>query len=304
MRLTVYTWICLFILGFHAISCGNKNVSIQSANSSVLDSNIKEELFVWMDHAWIYENTDMRSGLIAEVKAGEKLALTGETSATKVKVNLRGVDFEDVWVKVKTTDGKEGWIFKGMLTSDEARANNMNDFTIVPGTRVGKVQLTGKKEDVEKIYGKEFVKEGEIFFPEGMSAKGFYVFKDSPLELQCVTNEKTGAIQTILIRQPNAAWSTAEGVKIGTLLDDLVKMNSKPITFNGFGWDYGGTVSSFNKGNLSIYENNLGLSLGEPDNLAGLDEFMGDNDCSTANRKILGKGVKVAEISVFEGAVM
>lgn len=52
----------------------------------------------------------------------------------------------------------------------------------------------------------------------------------------------------------NSEWEEAEdegftfpsksGIKIGTTLQELEKINGKAITFFGFGWDYGGMVTS------------------------------------------------------------
>lgn len=298
MKFTVYSLIGLILLAFSINSCGNKKVSAADANSSIIDSNKQQELFVWVENARIRKEPDLNAEVISEIKGGEKVVLTGETSNTKIKVKLRGVEFEDVWVNVKTSDEREGWIFKGMLTDDAEKALAMNDFVISPDHSIGRVKLGDKMIDVENIYGTEFIKKGDIFFPEGMSAKGFYLFKDSPLELQCVTNEKTDIIEIILIRQPGSNWSTKEGIKIGTKLDELVKINGSPIRFTGFGWDYGGNVMDFGSGKLSEYEGRLGIELGEPDDIDGLNEFMGDTECSTSNKKILGKGVKVVEMSI------
>ncbi len=304
MKFTAYSFIGLILLTFAINSCGNKKVSATDANSSIIDSNKQQELFVWVENARIRKEPDLNAEVIVEIKGGEKVVLTGETSNNKIKVKLRGVEFEDVWVKVKTSDEKEGWIFKGMLTDDAEKALSMNDFLILPDHSIGKVKLGDRKEDVQKIYGDVFIKEGDIFFPEGMSAKGFYLFKDSPLELQCVTDEKTGIIDIILIRQPSSNWATTEGIKIGTTLDDLVKMNAKPISFSGFGWDYGGNILDFNNGKLTDLEGRLAIELSEPDDINGLEEFLGDTQCSTSNKKILGKGVKVVQISISIGSAI
>lgn len=301
MKFTYYLPVALILWAFTMSSCGSKKVSPSDANSSIIDSNKKQDLFVWVENARIRNQPDLNAEVVAEVAGGNKVTLTGEESSNKIKVKLRGVEFEDVWAKVITVDQKEGWIFKGMLTDDSEKALAMNDFAIVPEKSVGRIKIGDRKEDVEKIFGTSFIQDGDIFFPEGMTAKGFYIFKDSPLELQCVTNEKTGTIDNIMIRQPSSNWSTSDGIKIGMKLDDLARINGKPITFSGFGWDYGGFILSFNNGKLSQFDAGMTLSLGEPDNLDGLEEFMGDVECSTANKKILGKGVKVVEISIFGG---
>ena len=303
MKLTAYTFMGMLLLGFLNFSCGKKNGGISGANDNTIDSTRLEELFVWVENARIRKEADLNAEVITEIKGGEKVTLTGEISTNKIKIKLRGVDFEDVWVKVTTSTGKEGWVFKGMLTDDETQATAMNDFLIVPGIGVGQVRIGNTQKDVEKIFGEQFITSGIIYDKE-FDWPGFYIFKNSPHELQCAVDEKTGNVFNIIIRQPGGYWATAEGVKIGTKLDDLVKMNGKPISFSGFGYVYAGTLRSFNKGKLSIYQDNLGIVIGEPDNLEGLDEFMGDKDCSTSNKKILDKGVKVAEINIFAGAIL
>lgn len=286
----------LLIIGFG--SCGRSSGSLQGANSSVVDPELKKDLFVWVENARVRKEPDLKADVIAEIKGGEKLSLTGEVSNSKIKVNLRGVDFEDVWAKVKTSEGKEGWIFKGMLIEDENKAKAMNDFLIVPGERVGQIKLLSGQEDAEKIFGKEFVTEGDIYISEGITKKGFYLFKNSPLELQCPLDDNK-KIFGIYVRQPGGNWATKEGVKMGTSLDELAKLNEKPIKFNGFGWDFGGLVYDFNNGKLESYYSALSIVLGEPDSVEELNEYMGDVECSTADKKILGKGVKVAELAVF-----
>jgi SH3-like domain-containing protein len=298
MKFSSYFFLMALLLGIGFVSCGRNSSSLHGANSSVVDPALQKDLFVWVENARVRKEPDLKAEVIAEIKGGEKLSLTGEVSTNKIKVNLRGVDFEDVWAKVKTSEGQEGWIFKGMLTEDENKAKAMNDFLIVPGERIGQIKLLSGQEDAEKIFGKEFVAEGDIYIGEGVTKKGFYLFKNSPLELQCPLDENK-KIFGIYVRQPGGNWATKEGVKMGTTLDELAKLNERPIKFNGFGWDFGGLVYDFNKGKLEAYYSSLSIVLGEPDNIEGLDEFMGDVECTTANNKIMGKGVKVAELAVF-----
>src|SRR4051812_22426210 len=46
-------------------------------------------------------------------------------------------------------------------------------------------------------------------------------------------------------------WRLAGGIKIGTSLQTLQKLNGKPFTLAGFEWDYAGTVLSWNGGKLA-----------------------------------------------------
>lgn len=61
----------------------------------------------------------------------------------------------------------------------------------------------------------------------------------------------------------SSAWHTSNGVKIGSGLSDLVRLNGKKINFYGFGWDYGGTITSYNDGALEHSRIFYMLSLGE-----------------------------------------
>lgn len=300
MKIRVVFSLTLIILGFAAASCGKKGTGNNQNNTT--DSTQIQELFVWVENARVRKTPDLNGEVITEIKGGEKIILTGEQSDTKIKVKLRGVDFEDVWVKVKLSEGNEGWIFKGMLTDDETRAKDMNDFAIVPGVGVGKVYVHKKQEDVERIYGKEFVTAGKIYGAEGAEFPGFYVFKNSPLELQCVISETDSTIDVIKITQPGSNWISEDGIKIGTTLDELVRLNGQPITFSGFGWDYGGWIYQYGSGKLAKLDGKMGICLGEPDDLTGLEGFQGDHDCSTRDKRILGKGVKVAEITIYQPA--
>jgi hypothetical protein len=298
MKVRDCVYLILIVLGIGTMSCGKKSAGFNQ--NGQIDSMQTRPLFVWVENARVRKTPDLDGEVIAEIKGGEKMELTGEQSDTKIKVKLRGVEFEDVWVKVKLKDGNEGWIFKGMLTDDETRARDMNDFTIVPGLGVGKVYVHKKQVDVERVYGKQFVMAGTIYGSEGMEFPGFYVFKNSPLELQCIINEQDSTIEMIKIAEPGGNWVTEEGIKLGTTLDELVRLNGKPIEFSGFGWDYGGWIYSYGSGKLSKLDGKMGICLGEPDDLTGLEGFEGDHDCSTRDKRILGKGVKVAEITIYQ----
>jgi hypothetical protein len=44
-------------------------------------------------------------------------------------------------------------------------------------------------------------------------------------------------------RKSNAPWHTAAGVRIGNTLPELERLAGAPVTFSGFGWDFGGGAS-------------------------------------------------------------
>jgi len=242
----------------------------------------------------------MDGEILAELEHGEKLIFLGEKSGFTDKVNLRGKDYEDKWLKVKLPDGRVGWVFGGAVTTDMERVLAADEFLIQPGQGAGRVRIGDDYDDLVIAFGKENVEKSEIYFAEGNSADGFIVYRDTPDEIQCTYSPAIAGIDMIFIRRPGGKWKTQEGIGVGTPLDSLVKMNGKPITFFGFGWDYGGQVTGYNGGRLEKL-NGISLSLGEPSSLEGLDDFMGDVQVSTTDRRILKRGVKVAEILITSG---
>ena len=55
----------------------------------------------------------------------------------------------------------------------------------------------------------------------------------------------------VTIRGDTSAWHTADGVTLGTRLARLAQLNGRPFVLMGFGWDYSGTVVSWNGGRLA-----------------------------------------------------
>ena len=45
-------------------------------------------------------------------------------------------------------------------------------------------------------------------------------------------------------------WTIAPGVRVGTPMAEIERLNGKPFTFSGFDWDYGGDVQSYDGGRL------------------------------------------------------
>jgi hypothetical protein len=84
-------------------------------------------------------------------------------------------------------------------------------------------------------------------------------------------------------------YPSKSGVKVGMTLTELEKLNAKPITFFGFGWDYGGMVT-----NASDKFQGLAISLFCPTeedsqewvdaymNVVGDSEFTSDDEAAKA----------------------
>jgi hypothetical protein len=127
-----------------------------------------------------------------------------------------------------------------------------NDFVLTPC--IGNSILNSQTSETElvKIVGKKNVERVERWYAEGTERiVGSVFFKDTPqsffIKWKDTINFKNP--EWIEIHGDKSLWELDNGVKIGTELKDLVKLNGKHFTFSGFDWDYGGQTI-FEKGNL------------------------------------------------------
>lgn len=132
--------------------------------------------------------------------------------------------------------------------------NGAEDRTIVPGVRVGPITRTTTLADLRATYGAQNVRAEAIEAGEGETAPGATVFPDDSLrQVQVAFRDSSGtAPRFVVIRGDSSLWHTDRGVTLGTRLDRLTALNGRPFVLLGFGWDYGGTVASWNGGNLAL----------------------------------------------------
>jgi hypothetical protein len=131
------------------------------------------------------------------------------------------------------------------------------DWLIVPGERVGAITRTSSEVELRKIYGDENVAETEVNIGEGETETGTVLFdKDPERRIQILWSDPQAKSNPagIQIDEPRNRWKTAEGITIGTSLRELEKINGRPFTLTGFGWDYSGTVVDWNDGALKKLE--------------------------------------------------
>lgn len=121
------------------------------------------------------------------------------------------------------------------------------------------------KARVEQVFGKENVKEEEIDGPEGTTYKATVIYgKDAAKRIAITWWDEEGRRRpsTIRLDDDKTAWRLA-GLKVGSPVADLNKANGKAFKIAGFDWDYGGWVTSWEKGKV---------------------ETLGGKDCSVAAR--------------------
>lgn len=155
------------------------------------------------------------------------------------------------------------------------------NFTIEPGKRIG--LITPEKcspKDVLLAYGDSATVEN-IYLVEGMEGKGIVLFGKSPRRRVEVFYDKEIDAETpafIRIRGVGAFdggsdWAMENGIKIGSPIAEVQKINGVAFDVSGFGWDYGGRVTNWNGGK---FDNQTGLQIALMSDDAPLPEISGE----------------------------
>lgn len=145
--------------------------------------------------------------------------------------------------------------------ADTATATTRRDSTVSGDTlwllasdpAVDAVHATDDESALVRRYGRANVVRDSLPGPEGESFEGtvlfphdpkrtLYVYWDDSLPFQRATDLRTGDEAT--------AWVVWPGVTVGTTLAEVERLNGRPFTLNGFGFDYGGLVLDWQRGRL------------------------------------------------------
>jgi hypothetical protein len=117
-------------------------------------------------------------------------------------------------------------------------------------------------------FGAANVKDDSLAGGEGEMVAGTVLFPtDSLRRVEIFWDDSAPPHTRISLLRVNGSrslWMVAPGVTLGTSLVDLETINHGPFTLSGFGWDYGGTVTSWRGGSLDT----LWTGAGEPPSIA------------------------------------
>lgn len=150
------------------------------------------------------------------------------------------------------------WILILAALSSVLLAQTTHDWVIVPGTRVGPITAAITPDDLRRVFPRDSVQDEEIELDEGMLQPATLVYKKNSSETLAISWNGKGSQahpKQIFVcfgrRRGLCRWEVFGGIKIGTRLSELEKMNGKPFTVSGFGWNYGGNVLSWEDGKLA-----------------------------------------------------
>ena len=118
------------------------------------------------------------------------------------------------------------------------------DWVIVPGKRVGPIDVGASEARLVDLFGRANVANEAFEVEPGVTMPATVVFASDPTRRAIVLwrdDTRSGA-ESVLIRGERSVWRTDKGITLGTPLATLRRINGKPLTLIGFGSDVGGTV--------------------------------------------------------------
>lgn len=109
-------------------------------------------------------------------------------------------------------------------------------------------------ESLRGRFGKEHVQVAEVPLGEGDSEQGVILFPEQAEQRAYLYFEDPQALvglAGVRVLDPQSRWQLEPGIRIGLPATDLVALNGAPVSYSGFGWDYGGTVIDWHEGKLA-----------------------------------------------------
>lgn len=91
-----------------------------------------------------------------------------------------------------------------------------------------------------------------IHMGEAQFAPGTVVHAGDPLRRIEVVWQDSARLKPwrVQVAGDSSRWVVGPGITLGTRLTDLERLNGRPLSLTGFGWDYGGTVMGWDQGAL------------------------------------------------------
>ncbi|MDP2364701.1 MAG: hypothetical protein Q8M94_13150 [Ignavibacteria bacterium] len=197
---------------------------------------------------------------------------------------------------------KQIFFLLAFLIVQSANAQPKSDFILTPCKGNNILNSSTSENDLIKIVGKKNVERVERWYAEGTErVVGSVFFTDTPqsffIKWKDTVNFKNP--EWIEIHGDKSLWEIDNGIKIGTDLKELIKLNGKHFTFTGFDWDYGGYIN-FEKGSLESDCYSIQLYYDYKDLFENeWNQIVGDKIISTKNSILNKIKVYVDEITFY-----
>lgn len=107
-------------------------------------------------------------------------------------------------------------------------------------------------ESLATTFGEANVVSADVHVGEGEYEPGAIIFGDTEDRISVTWKDAPNrrSPSAVRIRSAGSSWETPHGLRIGLDLQSVEEINGRPFELTGFGWDYSGTVVSWEDGHL------------------------------------------------------
>lgn len=154
------------------------------------------------------------------------------------------------------------------------------DSFLVTDSSWGAIKASAGFDNLKEIFGKANIKNERICGAECIDSVDVTILFGGTKNESIIYWKDSAYLREISFIESyndSASWHTSAGISMGSGLQELLKLNEKKIGFYGFGWDYGGTIISYNGGKLDGSNIRFGLDI---TGYSG-NELYGDNELDT-----------------------
>ncbi|MDZ4794739.1 MAG: hypothetical protein SGI83_10705 [Bacteroidota bacterium] len=155
------------------------------------------------------------------------------------------------------------------------------DSSLVTDSSWGLIKKGTDITGLQAIYGAANVMDERICGPEcadSIDVTRIYPEQPNQFIVYWKDNQFHKTIAFIETYLPDGPYHSDKGLKIGSTLEELLKINGKQIIFSGFDWDYGGSILDYGMGALQNSPLGFRLAIDEDGgtSLSGDEEFNTD----------------------------
>ncbi len=122
---------CLVACGGETQSSSEAPVNSNTDNSEAISESAtapqtaNPELTVNIDQLRLRDRAGEQGKEVTRLAEGTRLEDLGEVSNFTTKVKLRGIQFDEPWLKVRTENGEEGWVYGGAVSFNVDAASDL-----------------------------------------------------------------------------------------------------------------------------------------------------------------------------------
>jgi len=299
---------------------------LQAISEDVAELARPNKVQAWVDKLIVKAQPGKEMPQVAQMSEGEIAQYLYQRTVSKTSFELRGQDFREAWILIKTKDGVMGWVHEGgvryinpafeQIVEDllgPPPGSNQRSMgpslpppasqrQIIPGKQVGPITVNTSETDLISIYGATRVMRGQVLLPEGKPEPCTVIFPNTREEIRITwKKEDRQQVKAIYFDQADANWYSPQGLSSGLGFKELIKVNQGPFVFFGFDWDYGGVVDDWKSGKLAPLSKYFYVVLSpSPQAPASvLKPYRGNNRFTTNAPQLEKLGIQVSRLVVY-----